>query len=375
MLRLAGLCRAAKKNKGHSLQWVQRHVKDRYVQRAQEDNYRSRSAYKLKQLDTQFSFLKSRHNVVDLGCWCGGWSQVALQRTRCGSGTRPGLVIGVDLVSMEPLEHHHFVQGDIREPAVLQKVKQMLGDRAANVVLSDMAPKLTGNKHDDHMASMELCKHATLFAEAVLKEGGWFVTKVFDGALAKAYREDLQLKFGKVKIAKPAACRPESREVYYVCSQFIGMEALGTIGRGPPPPLPPRHRPVLDDDVDEEFPPRTEAPGRLPDATWPPPLPPLPPRGRPALDHDANGDNDVDEEFPPRPEAPRRPTDATWPPPLPPLSPLPPRRRPVLDDDNVNDDDNVDEEFPPRQEAPGRPPDATWPPPLQPLPPLREGGA
>jgi len=333
MLRLSGLCRAAKKNKGHSLQWVQRHVKDRYVQRAQEDNYRSRSAYKLKQLDTQFSFLKSRHNVVDLGCWCGGWSQVALQRTRCGSGTRPGLVIGVDLVSMEPLEHHHFVQGDIREPAVLQKVKQMLGDRAANVVLSDMAPKLTGNKHDDHMVSIELCKHATRFAEAVLKEGGWFVTKVFDGALAKAYREELQLKFGKVKIAKPAACRPESREVYYVCSQFIGIEALGTIGRGPPPPLPPLRRP--------------------------------------ALDHDANGDNDVDEEFPPRPEAPRRPADATWPPPLP---PLPPRRRPVLDDDNVNDD-NVDEEFPPRPEAPGRPPDATWPPPLQPLPPLREGGA
>mmetsp|Transcript_60603 Transcript_60603/g.131366 ORF Transcript_60603/g.131366 Transcript_60603/m.131366 type:complete len:242 (-) Transcript_60603:96-821(-) len=211
--------------KGHSAQWVQRHVKDKYVQKAKQDQYRSRAAYKLQELDSKFKFLQRRGIIVDLGCFAGSWSQVALERTGVSLG-KPGLVIGVDKVQMVPLEYHCFVQGDIRESSTLSKVQQQLGDKRADVVLADLAPKMIGSKTDDHINSVELCRSALAFCKAVLGRGGWFVTKVFDGHLKGTLQLELEQLFEKVRPAKPAACRPESRELYLVCSKFLGPAAL-----------------------------------------------------------------------------------------------------------------------------------------------------
>jgi len=209
--------------KGHSLQWIQRHCSDKYVQRAQERDYRSRSAFKLRQLDGQFSILRPHVNVVDLGCSAGGWSQVALERTATPSGHRRSVVVGVDMEHMEPLDYHHFIRGDVREAATLAKVLELLQGQRAHVVLSDMAPqRMTGSKIDDHVASVDLCRAAARFAEQVLKEGGWFVTKIFAGALADRHRGELEQRFRKVHIAKPKASRQESSELYYVCARFLG---------------------------------------------------------------------------------------------------------------------------------------------------------
>mmetsp|Transcript_67853 Transcript_67853/g.198542 ORF Transcript_67853/g.198542 Transcript_67853/m.198542 type:complete len:250 (+) Transcript_67853:37-786(+) len=220
MRRTSGLLFA---KKGHSPQWIQRHVSDKYVQRAQENDYRSRSAFKLRQLDGQFSFLGPRATVVDLGCSAGGWSQVALERTATPSGRRSSVVVGVDKVHMEPLDYHHFIRGDVQDAITLAKVKEILQRQKATVVLSDMAPKMTGSKIDDHVASVDLCRAAARFAEQILKEGGWFVTKIFAGALADRHRGELEQRFRKVHIVKPKASREESRELYYVCAKFLGV--------------------------------------------------------------------------------------------------------------------------------------------------------
>mmetsp|Transcript_168867 Transcript_168867/g.324704 ORF Transcript_168867/g.324704 Transcript_168867/m.324704 type:complete len:241 (+) Transcript_168867:37-759(+) len=209
--------------KGHSADWIKRHVSDRYVQKAQQDLYRSRAAYKLKQMDNDFSFLSKRSIVVDLGCFAGGWSQVALERIGAGHGRCLGMVIGVDKVRMEPLDHHHrFVLGDVQEASTIQRVQEELQGRRASVVLSDMAPKMTGSKIDDHMASVELCRAAHRFAEAVLCEGGWYLTKIFAGALADQHRAELGSRFQKVRIVKPPASRSESPELYFLCKHYLG---------------------------------------------------------------------------------------------------------------------------------------------------------
>eukprot|EP00927_Polykrikos_kofoidii_P043365 TRINITY_DN37438_c0_g1_i1.p1 TRINITY_DN37438_c0_g1~~TRINITY_DN37438_c0_g1_i1.p1 ORF type:complete len:272 (-),score=34.84 TRINITY_DN37438_c0_g1_i1:127-942(-) len=208
--------------RGHSAQWIQRHIKDRWVQRAHQDMYRSRSAFKLKQLDQEFSFLRRKSIVLDLGCYPGGWSQIALERTWADKSRGGSSVIGVDKLAMEPLEYHTFIRGDVGEALTLNKVREALQGRQADVVVSDMAPGMTGSRGDDHISSVELCRLGLRFAEAVLKEGGWFITKVFDGYMMNSFREDLTARFGKVRNAKPNACRPESKELYLVCSKYFG---------------------------------------------------------------------------------------------------------------------------------------------------------
>lgn len=200
--------------------WIQRHIKDRYVIRAQQDLYRSRAAYKLKQMDDKFSFFKKNQTVVDLGCFSGGWSQVALERTHASSSS--STVIGVDLVQTDPLENFTFIKGDVEEPATIAKVLTVLGEKKADVVISDLAPKMIGIKGDDHLSSVELCLSAGTFMERVLKIGGWFVVKIFYGANLAKFRLYLDSRFQKVRSVKPPASRKESREMYIVCRHFIG---------------------------------------------------------------------------------------------------------------------------------------------------------
>ncbi|CAE8602734.1 unnamed protein product [Polarella glacialis] len=215
--------------KGHSSQWIQRHTTDPYVQRAQQDMYRSRAAYKLKQMDQQYSIFTKKSVVIDIGCFAGSWSQVAMAKTGAATGKSNALVIGVDLVEMDPLDHHHFVRGDIREVGTLRKIDELLRGRKASIVLSDMAPRMTGSRIDDHIASVDLSKAALRCATNFLQEGGWFVLKVFQGGMLDRFKAELTEHFGKIRTSKPKASRPESVEVYLVCSDFLGPGGAGAV--------------------------------------------------------------------------------------------------------------------------------------------------
>ncbi|XP_026194206.1 uncharacterized protein LOC34618364 [Cyclospora cayetanensis] len=221
----------------HSSEWITRHITDTYVQRAQECDYRSRSAFKLEQLDDEYLFLRKDRIVLDLGCYPGGWCQVAAKRCLVGheganwanggaltpSSSR---VIGVDIAHMDPIPNVQFIHGRVGESTTLQAVLQELGDQKADVVLSDMAPACTGIRHDDHFNSIELCLYAADLMEQVLCLGGTFVVKMFMGSESGKYKAYLRSRFDSVSSAKPRACRQESREMYFVCTGFKGRDKM-----------------------------------------------------------------------------------------------------------------------------------------------------
>jgi 23S rRNA (uridine2552-2'-O)-methyltransferase len=199
-----------------SKQWIQRQISDRYVRKAQELNYRSRAAFKLIQIDDRFSILRPSSTVVDLGCFSGGWSQVAL--ARCPEGS----VIGIDKIRMDDLPGHHFIQGDITEESTREDLKKVLNGKLADVVISDMAPAISGNKLDDHDNSVELSLSVLDLIEEVMIPGGWFVIKSFYGPRSSDFVLVLKSKFKLVRTFKPEASRSESSEIYYVCARFKG---------------------------------------------------------------------------------------------------------------------------------------------------------
>ncbi len=200
-----------------SKQWIQRQISDKYVQKAHELNFRSRAAFKLIQIDDRFCFLRPNSKVLDLGCFSGGWSQVAL--SRCPTGK----VVGVDKVRMDALPNHIFIQGDITEQGTADTVKAALNHELVDVVISDMAPAITGHKLDDHDAAIELSLNAFELVEKLLSPGGWFVIKSFYGPKSSDLVLLLKSRFKLVRTFKPKASRSESSEVYYVCAKFKGM--------------------------------------------------------------------------------------------------------------------------------------------------------
>ena len=185
--------------------------------KAQELNFRSRAAFKLIQIDDRFSFLRPTSRVLDLGCFSGGWSQVAL--ARCPSGS----VVGVDKVRMESLPNHIFIQGDITEQSTIDSVIEALDGKLVDVVISDMAPSISGHKLDDHDTAIELSLTACEFVDKVLAPGGWLVIKSFYGPKSSDFVLFLKSKFKLVRTVKPKASRSESSEVYYVCARFKGI--------------------------------------------------------------------------------------------------------------------------------------------------------
>ncbi|CDJ32325.1 ribosomal RNA methyltransferase, putative [Eimeria mitis] len=201
-------------------------------------DYRSRSAFKLKQLDDEYLFLRKDRVVLDLGCYPGGWCQVAAKRCLVagyespdqpnGGASTPSTsrVIGVDVAQMDPLPNVQFIQGRVGDAKTLHAVLQALGDRKADVVLSDMAPACTGIRHDDHFNSVELCLYAADLMEQVLCLGGTFVVKIFMGSETGNYKTYLKSRFTRVSSAKPRACRQESREMYFVCMGFKGRDKM-----------------------------------------------------------------------------------------------------------------------------------------------------
>jgi 23S rRNA (uridine2552-2'-O)-methyltransferase len=203
-------------------QWLQRHVNDPYVKQAQQDGYRSRSAYKLIQLDEKDRLIRPGMLVVDLGSAPGGWSQVAGRLV----GSK-GRVVATDILPMDPLANVEFIQGDFTEEAVLARVLEALGGEKPDLVICDIAPNITGVDSADQAASMYLVELALDMVRQVLEPGGNFVTKVFQGSGSEDYLRQVRKAFEKVSVRKPAASRPKSREVYLVAKGFKNAPATG----------------------------------------------------------------------------------------------------------------------------------------------------
>lgn len=193
--------------------WMQEHVNDPYVQRAKTEGYRSRAAFKLMEIDDRDRLLRPGMIVVDLGAAPGSWSQVALRRV----GTA-GRVFALDLLAFEPLPGVEFVQGDFQDEAVLEEFESRLGDLRVDVVLSDMAPNMSGIDTVDQARSIYLGELALDFATRHLKPGGAFLVKVFQGEGFMQYRGEIQKHFNSLQVRKPKASRDRSAEVYLLGS-------------------------------------------------------------------------------------------------------------------------------------------------------------
>ncbi|XVJ69004.1 MAG: RlmE family RNA methyltransferase [Rhizobacter sp.] len=204
--------------------WLQDHVNDPYVKLAQRDGYRARAAYKLKEIDEALGLLKPGQLVVDLGAAPGAWSQYVRRKfapKQAGSGGAAvgelkGTIIALDILDFEPLEGVHFIQGDFREEAVATELAQALGGRAVDVVVSDMAPNLTGIATADAAGVAHLVELAVEFAQAHLTEKGALVCKVFHGSghsqLVKLFKDSFKV----VKPIKPKSSRDKSAETFLV---------------------------------------------------------------------------------------------------------------------------------------------------------------
>lgn len=192
-----------------SKQWMKEHVNDPYVQLAQKEGYRSRAAYKLLEIDERDHLLKPGMVVVDLGATPGGWSQVA--GNKVGDG---GKVIALDLLPLQPLARVQFIQGDFREDSVLAQLEAALAGQKIGLVISDMAPNISGIDSADQARAIHLAELALEFAVQHLKPGGAFLVKVFQGAGFEAYMKAMRNHFGRVVSRKPKASRDRSSEVY-----------------------------------------------------------------------------------------------------------------------------------------------------------------
>jgi 23S rRNA (uridine2552-2'-O)-methyltransferase len=200
-----------------SSRWLREHFDDEYVQRAQREGWRSRAVYKLEELDQKYRLIKPGMTIVDLGAAPGGWSQYAAKVVG-----RNGQIFALDILPMEPLSDVRFLQGDFREEAVLERFRAELagsdGVRPIDLVMSDMAPNISGVGAVDQARVMYLVELAVEFARAHLRPGGAFVCKVFQGEGFDSLVRQLRQEFARVVVRKPKASRPRSSEVYLVAS-------------------------------------------------------------------------------------------------------------------------------------------------------------
>lgn len=200
-----------------SARWLNEHVTDEFVRRAQKEGYRSRAVYKLKELDEKYHLFRAGQRVVDLGAAPGSWSEYVAEKV----GDR-GRVIALDILPMDALAGVEFIQGDFQDETVLASLLQALGDERADLVISDMAPNMSGMDAVDIPRSMYLVELAHDLARQVLRRGGNFVCKLFQGEGSDAWLKGLRTDFGSVVVKKPKASRSRSREVYVLARDFKG---------------------------------------------------------------------------------------------------------------------------------------------------------
>lgn len=205
----------SRKRSSSSSRWLAEHESDPYVQQARKLGYRSRAVFKLQEIQAKDHLLKPGMTVVDLGAAPGGWSQYG--RPLLGP---KGRMIALDILDMEPIADVDFILGDFREDAVLQELESRVGRHSVDLVLSDMAPNLSGVDAADQAATLYLCELALDFARGHLKPKGVFLAKVFQGEGFEPYLKMLRQSFEVVTIRKPKASRPRSREVYLLARNY-----------------------------------------------------------------------------------------------------------------------------------------------------------
>ena len=198
-----------------STRWLERQLNDPYVRRAKAENYRSRAAYKLIELDERFGLLKGAHAVVDLGIAPGGWSQVVQRKTSQAS------IVGIDMLPTDPLEGVTILHMDFMDEDAPDRLKEALGG-PADLVMSDMAANTVGHQQTEHLRTMALVEAGLEFAREVLRPGGAYVAKVLAGGADHALVAELKRSFSSVKHAKPPASRKDSSEWYVVAQGFKG---------------------------------------------------------------------------------------------------------------------------------------------------------
>ncbi len=198
-----------------SNQWMQEHFDDEYVKRAMSEGYRSRSTFKLIEIQEKDRIIKTGMNIIDLGAAPGGWSEYAR-----GIIGKKNKVIALDLLEIEPIEGVDFIQGDFREDEVLDELYKVLNGAPVDLVMSDMAPNISGNKEIDQPRIIYLADLALDTAKEVLTKGGTFLIKMFQGAGFDEYKREVDACFSRVVIRKPKASRARSKEVYILAKGF-----------------------------------------------------------------------------------------------------------------------------------------------------------
>ncbi len=207
------------KLKASSRRWLERHINDPYVQRAQLEGYRARAVYKLLEIDEKHNILKGAKRIVDLGSAPGSWSQIAAKVT--GSTDEDTRVAAIDFLEMDPIPGVNFLQMDFLEDNAPRLLMEAIGG-APDIVISDMAAPTTGHRKTDHLRTMHLCEVAAYFAVDVLAEGGHFLAKTFQGGTENDLLTMLKKNFRQVVHVKPAASRAESVEMFLLAKDFKG---------------------------------------------------------------------------------------------------------------------------------------------------------
>ena len=208
----------AKRLKKSSQKWLLRQINDPFVERARREGWRSRAAFKIIEIDEKFKIFKKGKIVIDLGAAPGGWSQVAVKKV--GEGN----VIGIDLLEIEPISGAKFIQEDFLAERAIEKIQQLLQQETKNnkcdCVLSDMAANTTGDAKTDHMRIIALLEESLNLAENILRDGGSFVGKIFQGGSSDEIIKKLRQNFSTVKYFKPNSSRKDSAETYLVALGF-----------------------------------------------------------------------------------------------------------------------------------------------------------
>lgn len=199
-----------------SQRWLSEHFSDPYVKKSQQEGYRSRAVYKLKEIQAKDHVIRAGDKVIDLGAAPGGWSQYIAEIVG-----EKGKIVASDILPIDPLAFVEFIQGDFREETVLNEILQALASDQVNVVVSDMAPNVSGMEAVDQPRAMYLCELALDLACKVLRPGGHFLVKMFQGEGSDQFLAEVRTHFKDVKIRKPSASRPRSREVYVLAQRFV----------------------------------------------------------------------------------------------------------------------------------------------------------
>ena len=205
-------------NSKSSKKWLEERARDKYVKKSKQAGFRSRASFKLLEIQEKDRFIKPGMVVVDLGCAPGGWSQAA--KSLVGD---KGSVLATDILPMAPISGVKFIQGDFTEDAVFEDLIEKVGGDSVDLVISDMAPNITGIRAIDQPGSMHLAELALDFARSILREGAYFLVKVFEGDGIGEFKQVLANEFDKVKVRKPKASRSRSREVYLLAEKYRNL--------------------------------------------------------------------------------------------------------------------------------------------------------